>query len=53
MGTEARNYFITEDKIMSLIVNTNIASLNAQRNLQFFTRSFADLHAAIVIWSAH
>ena len=33
MGTEARNYFITEDKIMSLVVNTNIASLNAQRNL--------------------
>ena len=33
MGTEARNYFIMEDKIMSLIVNTNIASLNAQRNL--------------------
>ncbi len=33
MGTEARNYFITEDKIMALTVNTNILSLNAQRNL--------------------
>ncbi len=33
MGTEARNYFITEDKIMALTVNTNVASLNAQRNL--------------------
>jgi flagellin len=33
MGTEARNYNFTEEKTMSLVVNTNIASINAQRNL--------------------
>ena len=53
MGTEARNYFITEDKIMSLVVNTNIASLNAQRNLSKTQGLLLDLNAAVVLRPAH
>ncbi len=56
MGKEARNYFITEDKIMALVVNTNIGSLNAQRNLAasqgLLTKSMQRLSSGLRINSA-
>ncbi len=56
MGTEARTYFITEDKIMAITVNTNVASLNAQRNLlgsqSLLNRSMQRLSSGMRINSA-